>query len=91
MSDAPYVLRWKRWNGDSGERQMPSQPWDWLGMGMAPVPRGPWRTFLYSLGHGLCMGYPLIDVLVFAIRNRHHFSEEWVELRKEQFLEDGYL
>lgn len=83
------LIGWKRWNGDSAQRQVSEKPWDWVGLGVAPVPRGTLRVFLYHLGHGLVMGYPILDVVVFAWRHRNGFDKKWREKTKEQYLEDG--
>lgn len=82
-------LRWKRWNGDGAVRDMKIEPWEWVGMGVAPRPRGPWRVFLYHVGHGLVMGYPAVDILSFAWRNRKNtFGETWEKAQREQYLEE---
>lgn len=82
-------VSWKRWNGDGATRYVEIEPWEWVGLGVAPRPRGPLRVFVYHLGHGLVMGYPLHDILVFAWRNRKtSFGETWVNAQRERYYED---
>lgn len=59
-------------------------------MGTAPVPQGPLQVFKYHLGHGLVMGYPIIDVLAFSWKNRNAFGPDWVAKTRSEYLEDGY-
>ena len=51
------------------------QPEGWMCLGIAPRPDTTLRCFLYHLGHGLVMQYPLLSVLWFSWRNRHNYRE----------------
>lgn len=54
---------------------VPEPDSDWIHLGVAPMPRTTWQTFVYHVCHGFLMRYPLVDVLVFSWRNRRSFVD----------------
>jgi hypothetical protein len=45
----------------------------WVTLGFAPVPQTVSKGFWHHVWHGLLVGYPLLEVLAFAWRNRFSF------------------
>lgn len=61
------------WHDGAWWQQAPSESSGYTQLGVAPIPKNRWEGFWHHLFHGLLMGYPLFEIIIFSWCNRASF------------------